>query len=170
MSGIALSYRLDDRGFDSQQGLGIFLFTTTSILALESTQPSIQWVLGAFSLGIKCLGGGGVKLTTHLRLVPRSRMHGTIHPLPFYAFMAWCSVKAHGQLYINPQAVLHCEWSAVVGLLRSYSRHLGSWNWLLSDDIRVPEGPWNWIIIVRLFPTLCRHLLQVGLSFNSSSW
>jgi hypothetical protein len=35
----------------------------------------------------------GVKLTTHLHLVPRSRMIGAIPPLPQYAFMAWCSVK-----------------------------------------------------------------------------
>jgi len=26
-------------------------------------------------------------------------MHGAIFPLPQYAFMAWCSVKAQGQLY-----------------------------------------------------------------------
>jgi hypothetical protein len=43
----------------------------------------------------------GVKLTTHLHLVLRSRMRGAIHPLPPYAFMAWCSVKAQGQLYHN---------------------------------------------------------------------
>jgi hypothetical protein len=29
-SGIALGYGLDDRGFESRQGLGIFLFTTAS--------------------------------------------------------------------------------------------------------------------------------------------
>jgi hypothetical protein len=37
-----------------------------------------------------------VKLTTHLHLVPRSRMCGAIPPLPQYAFMAWCSVKSTG--------------------------------------------------------------------------
>jgi len=37
-----------------------------------------------------------VKLTTHLHLVARSRMHGTIPPLPQYAFVAWCPVKAQG--------------------------------------------------------------------------
>jgi hypothetical protein len=44
--------------------------------------------------------GQGVKLTTHLYLVLRSRMHGAIPLLPQYAFMAWCSVKAQGQLYL----------------------------------------------------------------------
>jgi hypothetical protein len=27
-------------------------------------------------------------------------MSGVIHPLPQYAFMVWCSVKAQGQFYI----------------------------------------------------------------------
>jgi hypothetical protein len=39
-------------GFDSWQGLGIFLFTTVSRMALGLTQP-IQWVPGALSLGVK---------------------------------------------------------------------------------------------------------------------
>jgi len=39
--------------FDSRRGLGIFLFTTASRMALGPTQPPILWVLGAFSLGIK---------------------------------------------------------------------------------------------------------------------
>jgi hypothetical protein len=37
-------------GFDSRQGMGIFLFTTTSRTALGLTQPPIQWVSGALSL------------------------------------------------------------------------------------------------------------------------
>jgi len=40
-------------GFDSWQGLGIFLFTTASIMALGPTQPPIQWVPGALSLEVK---------------------------------------------------------------------------------------------------------------------
>jgi hypothetical protein len=43
-------------GFNSWQGLGIFLFTTTSRMALGLTQPHIQWVPGALSLGVKQLG------------------------------------------------------------------------------------------------------------------
>jgi hypothetical protein len=41
-----------------------------------------------------------VKLTDHLRLVPRPRMRGAIPPLPHYVFIAWYSVKAQGQLYL----------------------------------------------------------------------
>jgi hypothetical protein len=40
-------------GFDSRRGLGIFLYTTTSRTALRPTQPPIQWVPGALSLGVK---------------------------------------------------------------------------------------------------------------------
>jgi hypothetical protein len=56
--GIALRYGLDNRGsrFDSRRGLGIFLFTTASRTALRPTRPSIQWVPGALSLGVKRLG------------------------------------------------------------------------------------------------------------------
>jgi hypothetical protein len=42
------------------------------------------------SLGVS---GRGVKLTTHLHLVPRSRMCGAIPPLPHYVCMAWRLVK-----------------------------------------------------------------------------
>jgi hypothetical protein len=37
-------------------GAGNFLFTTESRTSLGSTQPPIQWVPGALSVGIKCLG------------------------------------------------------------------------------------------------------------------
>jgi hypothetical protein len=39
--------------FDSRRGLGIFLFTTAFRTALEPTQPPIQCVPGALSLGVK---------------------------------------------------------------------------------------------------------------------
>jgi hypothetical protein len=52
-SGTALSYGLDDWGFKSWKGVGSYLFTARSRPALESTQPPIQWVLEALSLGVK---------------------------------------------------------------------------------------------------------------------
>jgi hypothetical protein len=44
--------------------------------------------------------GRGVKLTTHFHLVPRSRMHRIIPPLPQYAFIALCSLKAQDSLIL----------------------------------------------------------------------
>jgi hypothetical protein len=43
---------------------------------------------------------GGVKLTTHLHLVPRSKNEWSYTSTPQYALMAWFSVKAQGQLYL----------------------------------------------------------------------
>jgi len=50
---IAPGYGVYYRGFESRQGLGIFFFTTTSRPTLRLTQPPIQWVPGALSLGVK---------------------------------------------------------------------------------------------------------------------
>jgi hypothetical protein len=63
---------------DYRQGLN-FHFSMSSRPALRSTQPPIQWVSGALSPGVI---GRGVNLTTYLKLVPRSRKYGCIHPLP----------------------------------------------------------------------------------------
>jgi hypothetical protein len=38
-------------------------------------------------------------------------MSGAINPLPQYAFMAWCTVKAQGQLYLY--LIDGTEWSAL---------------------------------------------------------
>jgi hypothetical protein len=43
-----------------------------------------------------------VKLTTHLHLVLRSKYEWSCKSILQYAFMAWCSVKAQGQLYLYP--------------------------------------------------------------------
>jgi hypothetical protein len=50
---ISVTYGLDKRGFVSCQGLGIFLFTSASNPALGPTQPPVQWISGALSLGVK---------------------------------------------------------------------------------------------------------------------
>jgi hypothetical protein len=46
---------------------------------------------------------GRVKLTTHLHLVLRSKNELSYTSTPQYAFMAWCSVEAQGQLYLLPK-------------------------------------------------------------------
>jgi hypothetical protein len=53
---MALGYELDDRWFESRKGLGIFLFTIVSRLALEPTKSPIQYVPRALSLGVKQQG------------------------------------------------------------------------------------------------------------------
>jgi hypothetical protein len=84
--------------FDSRRGLGIFLFTTASRTALRTTQPPIQRVLGALSLGVKRPGREADHSPPSVEEV--KELSRTIPPLPQYVFMAWCSVKEQGQLYL----------------------------------------------------------------------
>jgi hypothetical protein len=48
LSGIALGCELANQGFESWQGLQIFLLTTVSRAALESTQPPINGYQGLY--------------------------------------------------------------------------------------------------------------------------
>jgi hypothetical protein len=94
----ALGYKLDDRWFESRQRLRVFIFTTDSIPALGPTQPPIQWVAGTLSLGVKRQGReADHSLPTSAEVM---NTWSYIYPLPQYAFMAWCSVKAQGLLYL----------------------------------------------------------------------
>jgi hypothetical protein len=79
--GIATGYGLDDRGGGSSSPGRVknVHFSISFRPALGSIQPPIKWIPGSFSRG---QSGRGVKLTTHLQLVPRSRKCGSIHPLP----------------------------------------------------------------------------------------
>jgi hypothetical protein len=69
---IVSGYGLDDRGSIPSRGKMIFPLATVSRPALGPTQPPIQWVPGALSLGLK--RGRGVTLTTHPYLVSRLKM------------------------------------------------------------------------------------------------
>jgi hypothetical protein len=93
-------------GFDFRRVLGTFLFTTASRTALGSTQPPIQWVPVALSLGVKRPereadnsppSSAGVKNAWSYTSTPQ------------YAFMAWCSVKAQGQLYLYLLLLIYFE-------------------------------------------------------------
>jgi hypothetical protein len=75
-------------GFDSQQGLEIFLFITSSRMALGLTQPPIPWVPGVLSMGVKQPGceadhssPSSAKVKEYVLLYLQ------------YTFMAWSSVK-----------------------------------------------------------------------------
>jgi hypothetical protein len=71
-------YRLNGRG--SVAGTGkIFLFCTASRLAPGPTQPPIEWLAGALSLGVKRPG----RETDHLpSFIAEVKNGGAIPPLP----------------------------------------------------------------------------------------
>jgi hypothetical protein len=49
LSGIALGYGMDDRGFEYLEVLGIFIFATVNRPTLGPIQISTQWIAGALS-------------------------------------------------------------------------------------------------------------------------
>jgi hypothetical protein len=90
LSGTALCYGLNDGGFESRQGLGIFLFTTVSRPALEPLQPPFQWITGTLSLGVKRPG----READHPPPSSVEVQHAWSYASNLqYAFMAWCSIK-----------------------------------------------------------------------------
>jgi hypothetical protein len=70
------------RGRSSSPDVGKnFNFSMSSRPVLRFTQPPIQWVAGGGGLFPRGESERGVKMTTHLQLVPRSRKRGSIQPL-----------------------------------------------------------------------------------------
>jgi hypothetical protein len=79
--GIATNYGQDDRGVAFRVPVGSRIFSSPCLadrLLGLFTQPPIRLIPGDLSPELK---RPGVKLTTHLQLVPRSRKYGPIHPL-----------------------------------------------------------------------------------------
>jgi hypothetical protein len=74
-----------------------------------SPYRSSKWIFSKKFLN-QLLYTQGVKLTSHLRLVPRSRMRGAIPPLRQYAFMVWCLVKHRNMLTYS--MVQNITWKA----------------------------------------------------------
>jgi hypothetical protein len=70
--------------------LGIFLFTTDPRPVLGPTQPPIQWVSGALSLGVKRPGRKADYSAASSSEVKNAWSYTST---PQYTIMAWCSVK-----------------------------------------------------------------------------
>jgi hypothetical protein len=89
---------MDDRRFESWYELGIFLLSTASRLALGPTQPPIQWVTWALSLGIKRPGREADHSPPTSAEIKNAWSYTSTAQ---FAFVAWCLVKkAQGQLYL----------------------------------------------------------------------
>jgi hypothetical protein len=84
--------------FESRQGLGSFLFATVSRLALVPTQPSIQWIPGALSLGVKLPRRETDRSLPSSAEVKNAWSYTSTPNMPSW-FMEWCSVTVYGKLY-----------------------------------------------------------------------
>jgi hypothetical protein len=137
---IATNYGLDDQGFRVRVPVGSRIFSSLN-------RPDRLWgVPNLLSNGYRGLfprgqSGRGVRLTTHLQLVPRSRKCGSIHPLP-QAFMAWCLISwAKRQLYLTLYSylcitgMLLTENRNVIFVVHRYSSVCRVGNWHLISDV-----------------------------------
>jgi hypothetical protein len=101
--GIALGYGLDDRGSRVRFPAGAGNFSLHHRVQNGSGAHPSSYPMGTRGSfpGVK---RPGVKLTTHLYVMQRSKNEWSYTSTPQYAFMAWCSVKAQGQLYLYNDA------------------------------------------------------------------
>jgi hypothetical protein len=90
LSDVALGYGLDDRGFESRHVVRISLFTTASRTSLGPTQPPIQWVPGALSLGVKRQEREADHSPPSSAEVKNAWSYTSTPP---YVFMTWCLIK-----------------------------------------------------------------------------
>jgi hypothetical protein len=76
MFGIAVVYGLEERRVGVRVPVGARIFSCLR-------RPDRLWGPPSLvSIGYRGQSGRGVKVTTHLQLVPMSRIRGSIHPLP----------------------------------------------------------------------------------------
>jgi hypothetical protein len=154
--GIALDYGLDDQGSRVRfpEGLGILLFTSSSITALGPTQPPIQWVAGALSLGVKRPRREAGRSPPSSAEVKECVEH--IPPLPQYAFMAWCLVKQRDKFTFTFTVLYKVKSrDSSVGTATGYG---------LNDrliGVRFPAGVGNFSL---------RHRVQTGFGAQTASY
>jgi hypothetical protein len=89
-------------------GVETFLFASASQSALGPTQPSIHRALGAFFFRRK--RDRGVKLTTHIHLMPNGRLCSAV--LPPFSYMSSCLIKHKDNFF-----TLHFS-AFVIGVLK----------------------------------------------------
>jgi hypothetical protein len=99
---LILAWVVPDQGFESRQGLGIFLFTTASRPALWPTQPIIQWVRRGSFPGGKAEGRETAHSPPSNAKVKNAWSYTSI---PQYACMAWSSDKKHSDNFTLPYQV-----------------------------------------------------------------
>jgi hypothetical protein len=92
--------------FDSQRGLKIF-FTIASITALGTTQPPVQWVPGALSLGVKLQGREADQSPPSSAEIKNAWSYFSNTQ---YVFMAWCLVKHRDNFTFTSALVSHVEY------------------------------------------------------------
>jgi hypothetical protein len=92
-------------------------FTKVSRRTLGLTQPPIQWVSGAISLGVKRPGG---EADHSPPTSAKNKNAWSYTSTPQYAFMAWCSIKAQGQIYLYFNLTLE-YWGTITQLISSKS-------------------------------------------------
>jgi hypothetical protein len=165
----ATGWTIEVLGFDSRLGQGIFLFTTASRTALGPTQPPIQWLPEALSLGIKRTGREADHSPPSIAEV-KEWVELYLHPQ--YAFTAWCSVKAQGELYLYLVYFYyrHCTYTFKLFVTscvykwvhRRHNRHIHFPN----IDVFQQKKNWYYFHITLLFqnPNNCSWIVKVKLS------
>jgi hypothetical protein len=106
---------LDTPSYTFIMHAGIFLFTTASRTALGPTQPPIQWVPGALSLGVKRQD----READHSHPSSAEVKNAWSHIFtPQYVFMAWCLLKHRDNFTFTLFHIVcqPCAWRVVVWL------------------------------------------------------
>jgi hypothetical protein len=92
-----------------------FLFTTASRPSLGPTQPHVQWVPGALSLGVKRPGHEADRSPPSSDEAKNAWSYTP--PLPQYVFMRWCLIK-HRDALRTPSYRLGESWCSNHGSRR----------------------------------------------------